>query len=385
MTVFVAKRSIKSRLLTIALAAIVCAAFFFVFGAAEAHARVKTSLKQRYPKHFEKAKELPAFSSLAEQSFPVPGLKVTNIRGHAWGTYIPQGICLTSNYILITVYEQDDAERSAIQVLDRNGNYLRTLVTEDANHAGGIAYDGTDIYIARSTAGELGVIHESTLEETMAEGDAVGKFSIKIKYDGKLGLGDFTASFVTYYKGLIWVGYCDMSAAGKSGILRGYIRVGDNLVQVRELPIPAWANGASFLEMNGNDLLVVNQSRGRKYLSYAYGYHVDLSKDGAEAMIRSFKPLEFPSMLEETCIEDGRAYMLYESAATKYSKGTDGLGNPKYIVDSVTAGDAARLFPEAVKLPAAAGYPSLEGMIPAVTDFVSMIPRAMVLPFLARK
>ena len=340
-----------SRMLTIALIALVCAAFFFVAGTAQSYAKVKTSLTQRYPEQFKQAKGLPAFAALSEKSFPIPGLKITNIRGKAWSTYIPQGICLTSNYILTTAYEQDDKERSVIQVLDKQGNYLRTLVMEDANHVGGIAYDGNDIYIARSTNNELGVIHESTLESTMAQADSVGKFSVVIKYDAKLGLGDFTASFVTFYKGFIWVGYCDMSAAGNSGKIRGYKREGDSLTQEKELPIPAWANGAAFMEYNGNDLLIVNQSRGRKYLSYACGYHVDLKQDGDDAIQKSFEPLVLPSMAQEIAIEDDRAYMIYESAATKYSKGTDGNGTPLYVVDSVTIGDAARLFPEADKLP----------------------------------
>ena len=148
----------------------------------------------------------------------VPGLKHTNIDGTVCTDMVPQGLCIAGDYLLITAYDAKEAHNSVVYVLSHaggnRGEYLATLVLPNRNHAGGIAFDGSLIWIAQSSDKTLKGFSYETLQRAVAS----GADSVRVEYEISTDKLLKTASLVTYYDGLLWVG---TFAEKESGILYG--------------------------------------------------------------------------------------------------------------------------------------------------------------------
>ena len=307
---------------------------------------VKTSQDYRYPAKYKKTQEAyPALANLTNiTTYGMPGLSSSSSMVGSTNQMVPQGICVAKNYILITAYAANEKYCSVIYVLSKKtGKLLKTLETSDANHVGGIAFDGRCVYVARSTQNQVGVIDYSTIAAAVKKKGNV----VTINYAKTIDVYQ-TASFITYYKNRLWVGYCNTSSKSKNqGYINGYEISGK---KASDITLNTWdnvcigglpnsANGADFAKVNGEVRLAVNVSLGRKYDSTRYVYDVDV-KNGTTNLL--FKQMQ-PPMMEESCVSGGKTYTIFESAATKYS--TTQSGKPcKYIVDRICVGETAKLF-----------------------------------------
>ena len=84
------------------------------------------------------------------KSFATPGMASTNIAGFQSKTMCPQGITFAKSYCLITAYDRAAVENSVIYVLSKNGKkLLTTIALPNKTHAGGIAFDGTNVWITQ--------------------------------------------------------------------------------------------------------------------------------------------------------------------------------------------------------------------------------------------
>ncbi len=337
------------------------------FGLSVYAADEKTSTDYRYDRKFLAAKLLYSdFALISEETCPIPGLEKTNVYGDVCTCMTPQGLCVTEDYIFISAYcnvkkykaeleenkdygtnaEKLEAEKnhkthnSVIYIVDReSGEYIKNMVLPDTNHVGGLATDGKVIYVAKSTDEQVSVITLKQVEKVLA----TKSLSVNAEYDYTVDCG-CTASFVTYFDGILWVGVFNEKANGE---LNAFAVNNKNyeLTKKLSLEIPAKANGACFTEIDGEICLAVNTSYGRKNPSQIYLFSVSDYAKG-NMVISEKRRYIAPPTVQNSCVYEGKVYYIYESAATCYSE-VEALFNTKSAscaVDRVCIGDVNRLF-----------------------------------------
>lgn len=338
----------------------------------EASSSVRTSIGYRYPTKylFAKLASPNMIKYFNDDNIAVPGLETTNVTGVGCDTMVPQGICTTDEYILITAYDHiyDKSENgektggyiqdlkkykskgnnknkleqeknhikhnSVIYVLDKKTrSYKTTLVLPDQNHVGGITFDGTYALIAKSTKNQLSAISLDKINEKVKQ----NQDSVNISYDKTLDCG-MKASYITYNKtdDTLWIGYNNSS---KTNYLKEYKFTSskDSLTATnRKIDLPVYnTNGAVFAQCGNEIYLIVNVSQGRKLVSWSYVYKVTDLSNGKISKVVSKRRLA--SMSEEICIDGGKVYSIFESASTPYS--TVSGNKCVFPVDRVCAGD----------------------------------------------
>lgn len=213
-----------------------CGPFFLQKMETETEADSTTSIDFRYEKRFQNTlSHYRFFESLyrAEYSTPVPGLESTDILGESCTRMVPQGICIARDYMLVTAYDSGNPYQkkagqgacrlkpSVLYVLSNqnpeNRKLLTTIVLPDQNHVGGVAFDGKNIWIAKSTDRQCSVISYETLKEAVDS----GKSSYELLEYGQNVYCGAVASFVTWQEDRLWVGTYSNRISGK-GMLRSY-------------------------------------------------------------------------------------------------------------------------------------------------------------------
>jgi hypothetical protein len=305
-------------------------------------------------------------SLIADEYCAIPGLENTNVAGKNCSAMTPQGLCVTEDYIFISAYcaaekyikelkenkdyginsEKLEAEKnhkthnSVIYIIDRKtGEYIKNIVLPDTNHVGGLATDGSAIFIAKSSDEQISVITLKSIKKALD----TKSLSVKVKYDYTVDCG-CTASFVTYYDNSLWVGIFNEDS---NGMLKRFSVNQKNykLTEKSSIEIPAKANGACFTEINGEVCLAISTSYGRKSVSQLYLCGV--SDYGTKNMTVTEKGRYIlPPLAQNICIYDGRVYSIYESAATCYSQveAEMDLKSTTCIIDRVCIGEVERLF-----------------------------------------
>ncbi len=327
----------------------------------------KTTTSYRYENKFLTAKLFYSdFAMISDTACPIPGLENTVVAGENCSTMTPQGLCVTEDYIFISAYcnakkyiaelkenadygknsdkleveENHSTHNSVIYIIDReSGEYIKNMVLPDTNHVGGLATDGENIFIAKSTDAQISVISLKTVQKVVE----TKSMSVEVDYEYIVDCG-CTASFVTYYNDLLWVGVFNENDKGKLNAFSVDAKSFE-LSEVTFVEIPAKANGASFTEINGEICLNVNSSYGRKNISHIYLYSV--SNYGTKQMAITLKDTyNAPPTVQNSCIYDSKVYFIYESAATCYSE-VDSAFDTKATtcaVDRVCIGDESILF-----------------------------------------
>ena len=149
------------------------AVFRFFYSSSSEEAVCETSIQFRYPEAFQKTlSRYPVFAKLycEEDSPAVPGLAYTELEEYGCNQMVPQGICIAGEYMLISAYDngpragliRDESyvpQNSVIYILScGRGEFLTTLILPDVNHVGGLAFDGSRVWIAKSSTGTVSVI-----------------------------------------------------------------------------------------------------------------------------------------------------------------------------------------------------------------------------------
>lgn len=330
----------------------------------ETDMEVFTSTKYRYEKKFRNTLERYSyFASLynPKASTAVPGLEITDVLGTGCDQMVPQGICVTDDYMLITAYDsaKNDHKRdgksrhkpsnSVLYVLSNQNpaqrELLTTIVLPDVNHVGGVAFDGKNIWIAKSTTRQCSRISYEVIKEAVNSGLASYQLS---SYCQNVPCGA-VASFLAYYDGLLWVGTY-RNGINDMGSLRGYNITHKNtaegmtyeLQKQEEIVIPGYANGVEFAEIGGKSYMAVVTSRGRYFNSEIYFYNILTDPNTGKNLYYCYNSSKFPPMAEELAIDGENMYFLFESSATCYSTPT--YLKCSYPVDRVCALSMLDLF-----------------------------------------
>lgn len=305
-----------------------------------------TSTGYRYNEEFEKTlNRYRTFQSLykEEYSTAIPGLAATDVMGSISTQMVPQGICIAEDYMLVTAYDNTGAN-SVIYVLSNenptNRQLMTTIVLPDANHVGGITYDGKRVWIAKSTTRKCSVIDYDIIKKA-AESEENSYYLDDYTQNVECGA---VASFITYHDNRIWVGTYSNRSSGK-GTLRSYdIIEGEQLklLKQEQISIPGFANGVSFMESEGNTYMAVSTSKGRYFHSEIYFYQVAKDICSERNLFYNYGSCKFPPMSEELVCDGENTYLLFESSATCYSTGE--YSRCSYPVDRICALSTAKMF-----------------------------------------
>ena len=267
-----------------------------------------------------------------EQIIPIPGLVSTCIRTgtdiNTAGSYVPQGLCRAGRYMLITAYDSKKKLNSVIYVVDTDTNELvSTLTLPNTYHAGGIAFDGFNIWMTGDTSdkykGAPFVQHMSfdtflgLIERPLAEvrkSDMSGPVYIKNR-----------PSFLECDKGVLWVGTYIGSKGTSEGYMNGYPIIGEpdaprlNTLMYRVIAgIDSSAQGA---DIDGNYLYVSSSYNGMLQgvqTSFITKYNLAAADNGSDSIYVSNKEvsrIEVPKMNEEILVDGGNIHINFESAA----------------------------------------------------------------------
>lgn len=292
----------------------------------------------------------------------IPDLSYTDVLGDPCNCMTPQGICIAGDYILITAYcnveslkedlennseqtvnqmrieatEEHNRHNSVLYVLDKaDGSHVATMVFDDKSHVGGITFDGEYVWVAKG--GNCKIEGFSFVDVRACI--EMGSFNYPMCAPVCEVLCNDTTSFVTYYNGYIWAGTFSKDES-ENGVLTGYViseEGGIHCVETHKvIEIPAYANGAAFIETEVGPYLAVVTSYGRTNDSKLYIYDAtNLQSVGVfgKAVLPEYVNYSLPPMAEELCVEDNDIYFMFESASTAYSFVEDNMCDD--VVDTI--------------------------------------------------
>ena len=278
---------------------------------------------------------------VSDAEFPIPGLAITyTVSGKATNTFVPQGICQAGNYILITAYDEKGEEKakyndnSVIYVVDQDGTRLLTTITlPHKYHVGGIAFDGSKVWLTGNTSDKYLKENKGTPFVQYFSYDVLQNMAVKNlselspdQMSNRIYI-DNKPSFLECTDGKLWVGtYIDNVGTNK-GYVYGYPilnkegqgRLNTDVYDVIT-GIPSSAQG---MDIVGNDLYVSSSYAGtnksikssfiRKYdISAALNGNVCLNLSGKG------KAVEVPKMNEEILVKDSKIFIVFESASEEW-------------------------------------------------------------------
>lgn len=247
-----------------------------------------------------------------------------------------QGLCFTTELILMTSYADESDHLGSLLVFDREtGEYLVTLGMKQDSHLGGIAYDGNNVWICHSNSNTLERISYDYILKIAqdAPGYCIDASALSEEYHLKN-----KPSCITFYGGRIWVA-THTKFFNSQMLSYSYNAKEDTLVSLSSYNIPSKVQGIAFDE---HGAVYLSTSYGRNNSSYLKVYTSLLGltkKPNTPAM-----KVEMPPCSEEIAIEDGNVYVLFESASRKYFEGTDGNGKSASPIDKVLEVEVASIW-----------------------------------------
>ena len=201
-----------------------------------------------------------------------------------------------------------------------NRKYLVTLVLPIKGHVGGIAFDGSHVWVANEE--QVSSISYDTLSSTINSAVNAGQTSINISFSTTCSVLT-TASFMTYYDGYLWVGKFMYQGDG-DGNMYAYTISSDKktLTMKYRMTVPDRTQGACFK----NGYLVLSRSYSRyhtsgDYISQLRIYQPSFDAPTAEGLIYkndAIKVVTLPPMTEGLVAGETYVYNIFESCATKY-------------------------------------------------------------------
>lgn len=248
------------------------------------------------------------------RSYVIPGLITTNIGGFSSTSMCPQGITFAEDYLLLTAYDMASQENSVIYVLGRSSKkLLTTLILPTKTHAGGIGYDGFNIWIPTGT--KVSSIPFSEIEAAAKKKEPYSY----INYSETCNIG-ITASYVTYYNNKLWLGsYNELQTTNLCSYIIENKDTGPFLTKADTIIIPTRVQGAAFTTKG---FLILSRScqlyQGlRGYMRQLDVYKPTFSKerDGIISLGDYINSVEMPSMNEDITIDGSYLYVNFESAA----------------------------------------------------------------------
>lgn len=266
------------------------------------------------------------------KTIPIPGVISTCIKidgnVNSAGSYVPQGLCRAGKYMLVTAYDVKKKLNTVIYAIDTDTNELvSTLTLPNKYHAGGIAFDGRNIWMTGDTSDKYKgspfvqymrfETFQRLIEKPLAEVDKKD-ISNPVYIKNK-------PSFLECDKGTLWVGTYKGSKGSSEGFMNGYEIIGEpdapklNTIMYRVIAgIDSSAQGA---DIDGKYLYVSSSYKGMLQgvqTSFITKYNLAAADNGADSIYvnnKEISRIEVPKMNEEILVEGGNIHINFESAA----------------------------------------------------------------------
>ena len=280
-----------------------------------------TSTKPKYYKKKKNLKNSPAYKNYEDfrklmnykKSFAMPGMINTNSGGFDSATMVPQGMTFYGKYILISAYDLKKVNDSVIYVLTKKDRKLQTvLVLPHKGHGGGIASDGTYIWMAHGK--KLRCITGATVDQAVKSG---ARYKEIYSFTSTVTTNQ-TISYVTCYKGRIWAGaYNELAKEYMYVYERSIVNNVPTLKRTGKMLMPDRTQGVTF---TGKGKMIVSRScqtdsAKRGFMSCLDIYTPEINPDETMKKGEREKSIPMPPMNEEILIDGSYTYVLYESVA----------------------------------------------------------------------
>lgn len=294
----------------------------------------------------------PALEELSRSgSFPIPGLEQTHVPGGVCNCMTPQGITITEKYIITSAYcnqekykhfltvlkaKGDNAKKlaaeaghqqhnSVLYVLDKHTHrLLGELTLDDATHAGGLAYDGTYLWVCKDTDRKMSAIRLTDIDAALSQGTPA---VAQVHYTATCKIGG-NAGFAFYYDSMLWIG--DARTKEEGHLVAYRIRSNGGKLSLKKaycIGLPKLAQGAAIVDLWGATYLAILVSGGHINPSVVRTYKLDLSSGSKKIflddkdcpMVRKFL---LPPMGEDIAVDgtgaEATVYTLFESGSAPY-------------------------------------------------------------------
>ena len=248
------------------------------------------------------------------KSFVIPGLTMTNNLGFESSKNIVQAVCFAGKYMLVSAYDFNSEETSVVYVMNRTTRkYICTLSLPDSYHVGGIAYDGTNVWV--STGKAVSCFAFTDVEAAVKSGED----SYPIYYKTKCNVLT-QASFITYYKKQLWIGEHKETTSSRmySYKISGKKSAAPKLSKVSSMVIPSRTQDVLFLK-NGKMIVSCSNQIDAKlspyYVSRLMLYSPDWKNAGKTVKLgKCLGKMTMPPMIEGIAYRNGYIYVSFESA-----------------------------------------------------------------------
>ncbi len=289
----------------------------------------KYSTKSKFTKSpayktYKKMKSAMKYS----KSFAIPGMKTTNVAGFSCTSMVPQGMCLAGSYFLITAYDYKKTDYSVVYVVSRSSkSYITTIVLPSKAKVGGIAYDGTNVWISKGKA--VASFPYSVVTDAVNGGNSYTELA---GYRSVYKL-DTTASFMGYNNNILWIGTFSQSSSAMKGYSVTNKTTVPSLVPTYTMDVPSKTQGITF-DSEGT-LILTRSYRTKKaksgYISQLRTYKPSFGSPKSSGKVlknAALKVTTMPPMVEGAAVYGTYTYALFSSSYYK---------SCKYPVDRVIA------------------------------------------------
>lgn len=266
------------------------------------------------------------------KTIPIPGLVETcvEVDGNVKtsNNYIPQGLCMANDYMLITAYDARKKLNTVIYAVDtKEEKLVSTLTLPNKYHAGGIAFDGENIWMTGDTSDKYKgkpfvqyMTYETFLahlEEPVSKVDE-SELSPLIYIKNK-------PSFLEYDNGILWVGTYAGRKNTSEGYLNGYEITGEpgnrRLNTIMYSLIAGIDSSAQGADIEDGYLYVSSSYKGTsRYVKSSFITKYDLRSamkttgtyyvEGKEV-----SRVEVPKMNEEIIVDGSTVHINFESGS----------------------------------------------------------------------
>lgn len=239
----------------------------------------------------------------------------------------PQGICIVKDYFMISSYHTEKTELGSIMMLDKHtGQHFISLGMPKESHLGGIASDGKNLWICHSDTCEIECIAMGDIEHLMKVSN---QSFVDISNQFKRYKINQKPSCITCYGNQVLIATFEKNKKGK--MIAYELEFNENrLVPKKVYYVPAQTQG---IALDENGACFITTSYGRNKSSYLWKYqHLD---ELSSYFKKEEYKIELPPGAEGIAYNNKNLYIVFETAASKYYNGEDGLGICKYPIDQI--------------------------------------------------
>ena len=268
------------------------------------------------------------------KSFAIPGMKTTNVAGFSCTTMVPQGLCLAGSYFLITAYDYKNELNSVVYVVSRSSkSYITTIVLPSKAKVGGIAYDGTNVWISKGKA--VASFPYSVVTNAVNAGTSYTELAA---YKSVSTL-DSTASFMGYYNNVLWIGTFRQATSTMKGYQINNKATLPSLSPAYTMDVPSKTQGITF--DSAGTMILTRSYRTKKaksgYISQLRTYKPSFASPKSNGKVlknTAMKVTTMPPMVKGAAVYGTYTYALFSSSYYK---------SCKYPVDRVIAMKESKL------------------------------------------